>query len=99
MDRRTATAMSYLLMANKLCDKQGIPREDIGYVFAMLSVTAHSTGVHTGAVAVSLLTAPPEVIESMKAVIDTIKVQVAKMEADPAFMAKIDAKATELSLL
>jgi hypothetical protein len=98
MDRRTATAMSYMLMVNKLAAKHGIPSEDLPYLFSMLAVTAHTTGVHVGAVAVSLMTAPPNIVDSMKAVIKTIKEQVVKMEADPDFMAKIDAKAVEMKI-
>lgn len=99
MDRRTATAMSYMLVANRMAKMHGIPQEDMYALMTILAVSAHATGTNAGAVASGLFKAPPHVIESMKAIIAIIKDRVAAMETDPDFMAQIEAKATELSLL
>lgn len=90
MDLRTARALSYLLICRKVAEKHGIPEEDILYMLSMFAVTADGTNVSVGAVAAKLLTAPPDVVDSMKWVISHIKEQLVKMEADPAFMAKLD---------
>lgn len=87
--------MSYLIIVHQMMNKHGIPLEDTPYVMAMIAVTATDNKHDPALIATNLITAPRMVVESMKTLIRIVKEQTTKMEADPAFMDKLNRRAAE----